>query len=320
MSETNGKNGKPVNFPFRQASAEKLGGEEELRSAEVRRGKVILTGAGPGDPELLTIKALRYLQQADVVIADRLVSESILREYTRKGALIIPVGKQCRKGASTPQSHINELLVEHALQGKLVVRLKGGDVSIFSNVLEELGTLVANKIPYEIVPGVTAALGAAAYAGIPLTARGYSTAVRFLTYYKRDQPDGSYWKELANTGDTLVFYMSSEPLDDLVNQLLLNGIGKDKWLAVIEQATTPLQKVYNYPIHDYPASKAGKAGTNGKAGTIYRSPTLIIIGRVATLHQSFQWIPNSLGNEAWFPPVERVVEEELYPLKMTTLC
>jgi uroporphyrin-III C-methyltransferase/precorrin-2 dehydrogenase/sirohydrochlorin ferrochelatase/uroporphyrin-III C-methyltransferase len=257
-------------------------------------GKVILAGAGPGDPELLTIKALRYLQKADVVITDRLVSAAILQDYTREDALIIPVGKQCRKGASTSQSDINDLLVEHASRGKLVVRLKGGDASIFSNILDELRTLAAHQIPYEIIPGVTAALGAAAYAGIPLTARGYSTAVRFLTYYKQDILDESYWKDLAQTGDTLVFYMSSEPLDHLVEKLLQYGIGADKWLAVIEQATTPLQNIYNCPVHAYlPAAK----------GSSYTSPTLIIIGKVAALHEPFQWLPDSHSKEPYFAPV-----------------
>ncbi|MES1160566.1 MAG: uroporphyrinogen-III C-methyltransferase [Bacteroidota bacterium] len=257
-------------------------------------GKVILAGAGPGDPELLTVKALRYLQKADVVITDRLVSEDILLEYVRENALIIPVGKQCSKGASTPQSDINDLLVEHANRGKLVVRLKGGDASIFSNILDELRTLAAHGIPYEIIPGVTAALGAAAYAGIPLTARGYSTAVRFLTYYKKEALHESYWKDLAQTDDTLVFYMSSDPLDQLVEKLLQYGIGADKWLAVIEQATTPMQNVYNCPIHDYlPTAR----------GSQYTSPTLIIIGKVAALQVPFQWMSNSGSKENYFAPV-----------------
>ena len=143
-------------------------------------GKVILIGAGPGDPELLTLKAARWLQQADVVLTDRLVSKEILETHVGVNAEVVYVGKQCRKGESTPQATINELLVEYAQQGKLVVRLKGGDVSIFSNILDELQTLFEKAIPYEIVPGITAALGAAAYSGMPLTARGYSTAVRFL--------------------------------------------------------------------------------------------------------------------------------------------
>src|SRR5579872_6629558 len=173
-------------------------------------GKVILAGAGPGDPELLTIKTLRYLQRADVVIADRLVSPDILRYYTRPDALIIPVGKQGGSAGSTPQASINELLVEYAMRGSLVLRLKGGDVSIFSNVLDELQTLVRHGIPYELVPGVTAALGAAAYAGIPLTARGYATAVRFLTGYHPGAMDNNSWRDLAHTQDTLVFYMSAD--------------------------------------------------------------------------------------------------------------
>ena len=153
-------------------------------SAIINKGKVIIAGAGPGDPELVTLKTLRYLQDADVVLTDRLVSDEILNCYVNPRAEIIYVGKQCRKGSSTPQATINELMVEYAANNKLVVRLKGGDVSVFSNVLDELETLVSNNIPYEIIPGVTAALGAAAYAGIPLTARGFSTSVRFVTYYK----------------------------------------------------------------------------------------------------------------------------------------
>jgi uroporphyrin-III C-methyltransferase len=282
------------------------------------KGRVILVGAGPGDPELLTLKALRWLQQADVVIADRLVSPEILTAYTRADALIIPVGKQCRSGSSTSQSVINSLLVEHASQGRLVVRLKGGDISIFSNVLDELQTLVEFAIPYELVPGVTAALGAAAYAGIPLTARGYSTAVRFLTAYRQDLLNESYWKELAQTDDTLVFYMSSEPLDQLVSQLLRHGIAEDRWVAVIEQATTPLQRTYSYPIHDYlPAA----------AGSEYLSPSLVIVGRVAALQSVYQWLPENRQPEGrqvqnhpqdlYFPAVEK---EENRPLKKKLVC
>ena len=259
-------------------------------------GKVILAGAGPGDPELLTLKTLRYLQRADVVIVDRLVSPEIISEYTRRDALVIPVGKQYHHDASTPQPVINQLLVEHALAGRLVVRLKGGDVSIFSNVLDELETLTSHGIPYELVPGVTAALGAAAYAGIPLTARGYSTAVRFLTGYQPEAGDDAWWQELAHTTDTLVFYMSSAPLDGLVHRLLQKGIADDRWIAVVEQATTPMQRVSSWPVHLY---------LEAAAGTRYASPTLIIIGRVAALHSSFQWLANGRGGEQYFPSIEQ---------------
>jgi uroporphyrin-III C-methyltransferase len=268
-------------------------------------GKVILIGAGPGDPELLTIKALRWLQRADVVIADRLVSPEILTAYTRETAVIIPVGKQSRRDASTPQSTINDLLVRYASQGKLVVRLKGGDISIFSNVLDELQTLVEHSIPYELVPGVTAALGAAAYAGIPLTARGYSTAVRLLTSYRQDLLDEAYWMELARTEDTLVFYMSSDPLDQLISQLLRYGIGEDSWVAVIEQATTPQQRVSAFPVHLYPAAASGSA---------YASPSLIIIGKVVALQSVFQWLPSAGNGELYFPPVQPpVIPKETAP-------
>ena len=265
-------------------------------------GKVIIAGAGPGDPELLTLKALRYLQKADVVITDRLVSDVILYEYTNKNALILHVGKQCRKGASTPQAIINKLIVEHALQGKLVVRLKGGDVSFFSNVLDELEALKANKIEYEIIPGITAASGAAAFSAIPLTARNHSVAVRFLTYYKKDLLENIYWKELAQTNDTLVFYMSSDTLDELVQKLIDNNINNDKHIAVIEQATTPLQNVYSCAIHDY-AKKFG--------GNQYVSPALIIIGKVAALHDQFQWKENSFSKENYFKPVAKNIYESV---------
>jgi uroporphyrin-III C-methyltransferase len=267
-----------------------------MKKPAQNKGKVIIAGAGPGDPELLTLKALRYLQKADVVICDRLVSDVILEEYVHKNAQILHVGKQCRKGASTPQSTINELIVEYALQGNLVVRLKGGDVSIFSNVLDELLVLTEHAIQYEIIPGVTAALGAAAYAGIPLTARDYSTAVRLLTYYKADMLDNAYWKDLAQTNDTLVFYMSSDTMDALVEKLTSQGIGKDKHLAIIEQATTPLQHVYSCNIYDY-AKKWSKAN--------YISPTLLIVGKVAALHQQFQWLDNSHSKKNYFKPVEK---------------
>jgi len=258
---------------------------------------VILAGAGPGDPELLTIKAMRSLQQADVVLTDRLVSDDILKQYVRDNASIIYVGKQCRKGGSTPQEMINELMVKHALAGKLVVRLKGGDVSVFSNVLDELKTLTENNIPYEIIPGISAALGAAAYSGIPLTARNYSTAVRLLTFYKSDVVADAYWKELAMTDDTLVFYMSSETLDELTARLIENNISPDKWLAVIEQATTPMQKVYTSSLYEYANTLQGKT---------FMSPSLVIIGKVVSLNKHFGWVPDNNSGEYYFKPIARL--------------
>lgn len=259
-------------------------------------GKVIIAGAGPGDPELLTVKTARCLQEADVVLTDRLVSEQILKNFVSPDAEIIHVGKQCRRGLSTPQETINDLMVHHALLGKLVVRLKGGDVSIFSNILDELEVLVSHNISYEIIPGVTAALGAAAFAGIPLTARGYATSVRFLTYYKSDIVSDTYWKELANTNDTLVFYMSSETLEKVVEKLTSNHIQEDKLLAIIEQATTPLQNVHISNLYDYKKDFSDKK---------FISPSLVIIGEVVSLHEKFKWLQNSNSNDYYFKPMTK---------------
>lgn len=263
------------------------------------KGKVILAGAGPGDPDLISVKAANYLQQADVVLTDRLVSKEIIARYVKPSALVIEVGKQCRRGVSTPQLTINELLVHYAMQGKFVVRLKGGDVSFYSNVLDELEALAANQIPYEIVPGITAASGAAAYAGMPLTARDHATAVRFLTYYTSTVVKEDYWKELAKTEDTLVFYMSSETLDELVNKLIENGIAADTTLAVIEQATTPYQQVYVSGIYDFEKKLKGQT---------FLSPSLVIIGKVVRLHESFSWFTGSDAKDYYFQPLTAQVE------------
>jgi len=263
------------------------------------KGKVILAGAGPGDPDLITVKAANYLQQADVVLTDRLVSKVILQRYVRPAARIIEVGKQCRRGVSTPQETINELIVKYATEGKLVVRLKGGDVAFFSNVLDELEVLVTNGISYEIVPGVTAASGASAYAGIPLTARNHATAVRFVTYYQSTVVTEDYWKELAATTDTLVFYMSSETLDGLVNNLVAHKIAPDKKLAVIEQATTTYQQVYTCSIYEYAEKLKGRS---------FLSPSLIIVGKVVALQESYAWFKGSDLGEYYFKPLTSTVK------------
>jgi uroporphyrin-III C-methyltransferase/precorrin-2 dehydrogenase/sirohydrochlorin ferrochelatase/uroporphyrin-III C-methyltransferase len=273
-----------------------------MQQAEKKIGKVILAGAGCGDPELITLKAVRYIQQADIVLTDRLVSKEILAAHVNDKAEIIYVGKQCRRGFSTPQKSINELIVQFAMEGKLVVRLKGGDVSLFSNILDELEAVVAHNIPYEIIPGVSAAMGAAAYTGIPLTARGYSTAVRLLTFYKSDVVTDAYWKELAQTDDTLVFYMSSETLDGVVENLLKNNIADDKLLAVIEQATTPMQQVHVCKLNEYADKLSGKT---------FASPTLVMIGRVVALHEKYAWLKNGAVSGEYFKPFEDVEFEQL---------
>lgn len=257
-------------------------------------GKVILAAAGCGDPELITVKAARWLQQADIVLTDRLVSEKILKEYVQPGVEIIYVGKQNNKAASIPQADINQLLLKYALQGKLVVRLKGGDIAFFSNVLDELQILTENNIPFEIIPGVTAASGASAYAGIPLTAREYATSVRFLTCYKTEIFTDTYWAELAATNDTLVFYMSSETLDTVVDNLTNHKIDATKLMAVVEQATTPQQNISICNLYEY---------TNTLKGKAFASPTLVIIGKVVALHNKFAWHNNTTADELYFKPV-----------------
>ena len=257
------------------------------------KGKLILAGAGCGDPELITLKAVRYLQQADVVLTDRLVSNQILNQYVHPKAEIIYVGKQCRRGFSTPQQTINELIRQYAQEGKLIVRLKGGDATVFSNIFDELETAVKYNIPYEIIPGISAAMGAAAYTGIPLTARGYSTAIRLLTFYKSEVVTEAYWKELSGTDDTLVFYMSSETLDGIVSHLLENNISEDKLLAVVEQATTPMQQVHICSLPEY----TGKLG-----GKLFASPTLVIIGKVVSLYEKFSWLENAKETGEYFKP------------------
>jgi uroporphyrin-III C-methyltransferase len=270
-----------------------------LQKETSSNGKVIIAGAGPGDPELLAMKLVRYLKKADVVLVDRLVSTNIIEEYASPDAEIISVGKQCRRGLSVPQSTINELMVRFANEGKLVVRLKGGDVSIFSNVLDELEVLVNHRIVYEIIPGITAALGAAAYTGIPLTARNHASAVRFLTYYKSDVLTEDYWKELANTSDTLVFYMSGETLPAIVEKLTAHRISSDKLLAIIQQATTPNQHVEIINLYN----------TKDLKDKHLASPTLLIIGKVVALYQQFKWLLNYQGKEEYFQPINDNLNE-----------
>ncbi|UKB86270.1 uroporphyrinogen-III C-methyltransferase [Chryseobacterium sp. MEBOG06] len=261
----------------------------------IKSPKVYLIGAGPGNPELITVKAVKAIAEADIILCDRLVSPEILEAYVNPNAKVIYVGKECSKSASTPQSHINTLMVEYARQNKTIARLKGGDVSIFSNILDELQALKENHIPYEIIPGITAALGAAAYAGMPLTARGYSTSVRFLTYYKSDILNEDYWKELAGTNDTLVFYMSKGNLTSLVEKFLQLEISGDKKIAIVEQATTPYQKVYTSSFETFNAAFGHKT---------FASPSLVIVGTIVTLHEEFSWLENTEKEGLYFKSVE----------------
>ena len=261
----------------------------------MKKGKIYLIGAGPGDPELITLKAVKALQHSDIALVDRLVSPKILEDHF--SGEVIFVGKECRRGASTPQYSINEMMTEYALAGKNVSRLKGGDVSIFSNILDELQVLKEHAIMYEIIPGITAALGASSYSGIPLTARGYSTAVRIMTFYKNDIVHQDHWKDLAKTNDTLVFYMSVATLPELIEKLKNENISSCKKIAVIEQATTPLQRIHPCSFEEYEASLKNKK---------FVSPSLVIIGKVVELHEQFKWLQNDLSQDQYFAPVENL--------------
>lgn len=261
-------------------------------------GKVILIGAGPGDPELITVKAVRYLQQADVILTDRLVSEQILEEYANPNAEIFLVGKEgCNKEKSISQKEIDQLLVQYGSEDKLVVRLKGGDIAFFSNVLNELEILSRFEIPYEIVPGITAASGASAYAGMPLTARGYARGVRFLTFSKKHQLDIDNWDDLTITSDTLVFYMAGEAWYDLATIFLSKGISSNKGLAIIEQATTPFQKVRIFSFKDLQTEKPIFD---------FVSPSLVIVGDVVSLHEKYSWYEPEIEKGQYFPSADLV--------------
>jgi uroporphyrin-III C-methyltransferase/precorrin-2 dehydrogenase/sirohydrochlorin ferrochelatase len=243
-------------------------------------GKVILAGAGSGDAELITLKLQKRLGEADVIITDRLVNPDIISAHAGKDALILFAGKKGFDENSFSQGEVTALIVEHALQGKTVLRLKGGDVAFFSNVLDELQALVEKNIPYEIIPGITAASGASAYAGIPLTARGYSQGVQFLTFNPNSHYSPEKWKSLAHTSDTLVFYMAAKNINDLVELLSRYTKNLNTPLAVIEQATTPQQQVHTTTLKNCAADFAGKT---------FSSPSLVIVGEVVKLHEQFKW-------------------------------
>lgn len=255
------------------------------------QGRVILAGAGPGDPDLISVKVLKYLQQADVVLTDRLVSPELIEKNARKDALVIYVGKQCSKGIHTPQQDINQLIVEFAQKGKLVLRLKGGDATLFSNILDELETVKLHNIPYEIIPGISAALGAASYTGIPLTARGYSRGVRFLTLYDLSNVKYQQWTEWADTDDTLVFYMSGQKLPELTQKLYSFGIDPEKGIAIVQQATTSNQKTTILSFSDI---------RHKKLPEFEYVPTLIIIGNVVNLHEHYAWIKEGATSTSYF--------------------
>ncbi|HEY2727066.1 MAG TPA: uroporphyrinogen-III C-methyltransferase, partial [Parafilimonas sp.] len=189
-------------------------------------GKIFFIGSGPGNPDLITVKGATLLSQAEVIITDRLAGDEIIERYANKNAIIIDVGKQGGNKKSYKQEDINKLLVQFAGLYEKVVRLKGGDIAFFSNVYDELQTLHTNNIAYEIIPGITAASGASAYTGVPLTARSFASGAQLLTYYSNTVISDENWRRLAAFEETLVFYMSSNNLQSIVKNLLDAGADK----------------------------------------------------------------------------------------------
>ena len=252
--------------------------EQALLKWKTPKGEVYLVGAGPGDPELLTLKALRLMQQADVVIYDRLVSPAIM-ELCRRDATKIYVGK-ARSNHAVPQEGINALLVEYASKGQRVCRLKGGDPFIFGRGGEEIQELFAAGVPFQVVPGITAASGCSAYAGIPLTHRDYAQSVRFLTGHLKEGSPELPWDELVYQNQTLVLYMGLVGLEKICEKLIEHGQRPDMPVALISKGTTPEQKVLVGTLVDI----ASKVEENH-----IQAPTLTIIGDVVSLREQLQW-------------------------------
>ena len=246
--------------------------DEELARKDTATGLVALVGAGPGDAELITLRGLRLLQQADVVLYDNLVNERIL-DYARRDAERIYVGKR-RSFSGTRQEAINELLLQHALGGRCVVRLKGGDPLIFGRGGEEIATLADNGVDCVVVPGITAALGAASYAGIPLTHRDLAHSVRFVTGHRVQDQVNLNWPEIIDPKQTLVIYMGLLGLAEICAKLIANGLSPETPALLVERATLPDRIEIAAPIQRLP---------DVVAQSDLQGPTIVIVGEVVGL-------------------------------------
>lgn len=260
--------------------------EDELRQPEKRPGEIILVGAGPGDAGLLTLRGLQAIQQADVVFYDNLVTPEV-RELVRRDAETICVGKSA-SGVSVPQQEINRMLVEAAKEGKTVIRLKGGDPFIFGRGGEELQAAAEAAIPFQVVPGVTAAAGATAYAGIPLTHRDYAQSATFITGHFGAENSPLDWARLAQSGQTLAIYMGSLKAAEISAQLIANGRDGDTPVAVISRGTR--------------ADQQTKTGTLQQLGNLAKDvpmPALLVVGDVVRLHQQLAWFQHTTDAEGF---------------------
>ncbi|HET7831675.1 MAG TPA: siroheme synthase CysG [Gallionella sp.] len=265
-------------FAGDEASAEAMLMNQLEHDKEGPRGEVYLVGAGPGDPDLLTFRALRLMQKADVVVYDNLVSKAIV-EMTRRDAHRIYVGKK-RAEHTMVQEDINDLLVRLAKEGKRVLRLKGGDPFIFGRGGEEIETLSEHGIMFQVVPGITAAAGVASYAGIPLTHRDYAQSCMFVTGHLKDGTMNLDWDALARPRQTVVVYMGLHGLETLCHQLVAHGLPGDTPAAIVQQGTTQNQRVFTGTLSTLPGiAQAEKP----------QAPTLIIVGGVVSLRKKLAW-------------------------------
>jgi uroporphyrin-III C-methyltransferase / precorrin-2 dehydrogenase / sirohydrochlorin ferrochelatase len=251
-----------------------------------RMGEVYLVGGGPGDPDLLTFRALRLMQKADVVLYDNLVSEGVM-ELVRRDAERIYVGKQ-RSRHTLPQQEINQLMVRLAKAGQRVLRIKGGDPFVFGRGGEEIETLADEGIPFQVVPGISAANGVASYAGIPLTHRDYSQAVTFVTGHLKDGTVNLDWPALTRPQHTVVIYMGLEGLPEICRQLMAHGLPPQHPIAVVQQGTTRHQRVMTGTLQDLP-QRVAAAG--------FRAPTLTIVGEVVRLREKLDWFGSENGDQ-----------------------